>query len=104
MLSIVTLPQANEDSDVFFLYLAEDSPRTANRFLDKLEETLSLIANFPQLASVFESENIELQGMGWFPVNDFPNHLIFYIPDDSQITVVRILHKAQNIMHILIER
>ena len=102
MLPVVTLPQADKDIDSFAKYIAQDSLNSAIRFLDQVEETQSTLSEFPLIASSFESTLSELQNMRWIPVKDFPNHLIFYIPSDENITIVRVFHKAQNIGHILI--
>jgi len=101
MLPVITLPKADEDSDLFFLYIAKDNPVAAYRFLEKIEDTYKLIANSPKLAPIFENTNPKLEGMRWFPVKDFPKHLIFYIESKTQITIVRVLHKAQDISSIL---
>jgi len=101
MLSVSVLPQADNDLEQYFFYIAEDNPTVASLFLDRVEETQTLIAKFPKLGSIFKTEISELVGIRWFPVKDFPKHLIFYIEDEAQIVIVRILHKAQDISHIL---
>jgi len=101
MLPVIILPQADEDSDLFFLYIARDNSAVAYRFLGMLEETYELISSSPKIAPVFETTNLRLKDMRWFPVKGFPKHLIFYIESETQITIVRILHKAQNISKIL---
>ena len=101
MLPVITLPQADKDSDLFFLYIAKNNPAVAYRFLDIIEETHKLISSSPKLAQIFEISNPKLAGMRWFPVKNFPKHLIFYIESETQITIVRVLHKAQNISKIL---
>jgi len=101
MLPVIILPKADEDSDLFFLYIAKDNMIAAYRFLDRLEDTYKLIASSPKLAPIFESTNPELEGMRWFPVKDFPKHLIFYTESEIQVTIVRVLHKAQDISNIL---
>ncbi len=101
MLLVNVLPQADKDLDQYFLYIAEDDLVVADLFLDKVEETHTLLANFPKLGSVFKTEIPELVGIRWFPVKDFPKHLIFYIGGDAQISIVRVLHRAQDILKIL---
>lgn len=101
MLSVSVLPRADNDLEQFFFYIAEDDPSIASLFLDKIEETQTLIAQFPKLGSIFKTKIPELVGIRWFPVKDFPKHLIFYIEDGTQVVIVRILHKAQDILKIL---
>jgi len=103
MLPVITLPQADKDSDLFFLYIAKDNSSVAYYFLDMLEEIYQLISSSPKLAPVFETSNPKLKDIRWFPVKDSPKHLIIYIESETQITIVRVLHKAQNISEILKE-
>jgi len=100
MIPIVVLPQADLDIDTFFFYIAEDDLTAADQFLDRVEETQNLIANFPKIAPLFITDNSKLSGMRWFPVKDFPKHLLFYIEDEVQILVVRVFHKAQDISKV----
>ena len=97
MLPTVVLPQANADIDTFFLNIARDNIAVADQFLDRTEETLKLIAEFPKIAPCFITEHPKLLGIRWFPVKSFPKHLVFYFEDNAQITVVRMFHKAQDI-------
>ncbi len=102
MLPVITTPKADHDSDVFFLYIAQESPKFALEFLERLKETYGIISEFPLIASVFPTSNPALSEVRWIPVKKFPNHLVFYHVNDQEITVIRILHKTQDIMKILI--
>lgn len=101
MLPIVVLPQADIDIDTFFFYIAEDDLTVADQFLDRVEETQRLIANFPKIAPLFITDNPEIPSIRWFPVKDFPKHLLFYNENEIQISIVRMFHKAQDISNIL---
>lgn len=101
MLPIIVLPQADIDIDTFFFYIAKDNVTVADQFLDRVEETQNKIAYFPKIAPLFITKNPKLSGIRWFPVKDFPKHLLFYIEDETQVFIVRMLHKAQNISNAL---
>jgi len=101
MLPLITSPKARKDIKSFFHHIAKDSHVVAYRLLEKIEDTHELISSSPKLAPVFETTDPKLKGMRWFPVKDFPKHLIFYIESETQITIIRVLHKAQNISKIL---
>ncbi len=101
MLPVITSPKARKDIKSFFHHIAKDNPVIAYRLLERMEDTNELISSSPKLAPVFETSNPKLEGMRWFPVKDFPKHLIFYIESETQIFIVRVLHKAQNISKIL---
>lgn len=101
MLPVVVLPQANTDIDTFFFHIARDDIAVADQFLDRVEETLKLIAEFPKIAPRFITEHPRLSGIRWFPIKSFPKHLVFYFEENTQITVVRMFHKAQDISSVL---
>ncbi len=101
MLPVITNPQARKDIKSFFHRIAKDDLAVAYRLLDKVEDTHQLISSSPKMGLVFKTTNPKLLGMRWFPVKDFPKHLIFYIESPTKITIVRVLHKAQDISNIL---
>jgi len=101
MLPVITSPKARKDIKSFFLHIYKDDLTVAYRLLDRIESTHELISSSPKLGQVFKTTNPRLSGMRWFPVKDFPKHLIFYIESETQITIVRVLHKAQDISSIL---
>lgn len=101
MLPIITSPKARKDIKSFFHHISKDDLAVAYRLLDKIENTHELISSSPKIGQVFKNTNPKLSGMRWFPVKDFPKHLIFYIESATQITIVRVLHKAQDISNIL---
>ena len=101
MLPIITSPKARKDIKSFFHYISQDDLAVAYRLLDRIENTHELISSSPKMGQIFRTTNPKLLGMRWFPVNDFPKHLIFYIQSATKITIVRVLHKAQDISNIL---
>ena len=101
MLPVITSPKARQDIKSFFHRISKDDLTVAYRLLDRIENTHELIASFPKMGQIFKTTNPKLLGMRWFPVKDFPKHLIFYIESQTKITIVRMLHKAQDISNIL---
>ena len=102
MLPVTTSPKARKDIKSFFHYISKDDLTVAYRLLDRIENTHEFISTYPKMGPIFKTTNPKLLGMRWFPVKDFPKHLIFYIESSAQITIVRVLHKAQDISNILI--
>ena len=45
--------------------------------------------------------NAGLVGMRKWPIKDFDNHLIFYLPHPDGISVVRVLHAARDWWRVL---
>ena len=101
MLLVITSPKARKDIKSFFHHISKDDLAVAYRLLDKIENTHELISNSPKMGQTFETTSPRLLGMRWFPVKDFPKHLVFYIESSTKITIVRVLHKAQDISNIL---
>ena len=87
------LPTARSDLIDIWQYIADDSPEDADRFLDTLEEKMSLLGDNPEMGKRRE----ELaEGLRGFPVG---NYMIYYRPHGEKegIVVVRVLNATQNI-------
>ena len=78
-------------------YIAADNPAAARRFRDELYNKLALLAENSSIGS----ERPDLaQDVRYLP---FGNYLIFYLPEDDGITVVRVLHGARRLVPALID-
>ncbi len=98
---IVIMPKASQDLDDCFAYISQDNPKIALQFFDLTRLTIAQIARMPGIGSVFESNNIRLQGLRKWAVKDFRKYLIFYIDRDEVVEIVRILHATRDINSIL---
>ena len=85
MPQVLRRPEAESDLEEIWSYIGQDSPNAADRFIDLIEAgCLSLTQNplmgriRPELAA----------GLRSFPV---PNYVIFYMPLEDGIEVVRVL-------------
>ncbi len=89
--------QARRDLVECFVYLAENaSINVADRFLQSAEESFNdLVAN-PFIGSPLTLRNPKLAGMRKWRVRDFNNILIFYMPVHDGVSIVRVLHAAQD--------
>ena len=83
-------PQAEIDLENIWLYIAQDSPNNADRFLDLIQEKCELIADFPSLG---ESCAELINGLRSFPVG---NYLIFYFPLENGVNIVRVMHGSRD--------
>ena len=79
------------------MYIGQDAPEAALRFLDAVEATLRLLAENPELGPAREFERSELAGLRFFPVKGFDKHLIFYRLVPHGIEVLRVLHGARDL-------
>jgi len=86
---------ARADLDDIWLYIAQDKPEAADRFIR------AILSRFPTLASMphVGRQREELApGLRSFPVG---NYIIFYRPLEHGIEVVRLLHGARDLPPLL---
>jgi toxin ParE1/3/4 len=91
MAKLAIRPQALSDLDDIFDYIAEDSLNRAAGFIKKLYEQMGKVADNP---SIGRRRDRLLPGLRSFP---YGNYLIFYIPIDNGVDVVRVLNGARDI-------
>lgn len=90
-------PQALSDVEESAVYIGLDSPAMALRFIEAVEETLRFLVKNPEIGPARTFSRHELVGLRMFPVKGFDKHLIFYLPTEDGIEVVRILHGARDL-------
>ena len=98
---VIILSRAEFDEAEIYDYLAERSAAAAQRFIDKVDDTLQRISSTPTPGIAFHSENPKLAGLRWTKVRDFPKHLIFFRLSGDLIEVARILHGARDLATVL---
>jgi len=91
MLRILKRPAAEKDLDEIWLYIAQDNPGNADNLLDEIEETSRKLARFTNMGR----NRDELHpGLRSFPVGKY---LIFYLPINGGLEIVRVLHGMRDI-------
>ncbi len=83
---------AEADLDAIWLYIANDSPLSADRFLERLVTTLTTTLSTLPLAGRTRDE-FEA-GLRSFPVE---NYIAFYRVRKSTVEIVRIIHGARDL-------
>jgi toxin ParE1/3/4 len=85
-----------------FAYLAERSLKAADHFFEEAEGTLRELADNPYTGGIYLTENARLSRLRCLRVSRrFGKYLIFYLPLEDGIDVVRVLHGAQSVDAIL---
>lgn len=84
-------PQVQLDLADIWDYIADDSVQSADRLLDQIAAKLGLLAENPLLGRAREELMPRLRS---FPMG---HYVIFYMPQDDGIEVVRVLHGARDI-------
>ncbi len=89
MSRIVRSKLARADLRDAWLYIAQDSIDAADRFLERIDRTVRMIAEHPEIG---ESQDELKQGLRRHVMG---NHLIFYEPIFGGVRIVRVLHGAR---------
>lgn len=100
---LILRPRADLDVDHHFEYLAiEGDIATARQFLRNLRKTVGALRKHPEMGSPRVFADARLAGLRMWPVQGFRRHLVFYIPRQEAIEVLRVLHGARDLESLLI--
>lgn len=91
MARITRRPLAAEDVVDIWGHVAEDSVEQADRWVDELDAKFELLSTQPLIG---RTRNEIAANLRSFP---FGRYLIFYVPAEDGIDVVRVLHSARDI-------
>jgi toxin ParE1/3/4 len=81
---------ASSDLEEIWLFIAQDDPDAANRFIRTIVSRFPTLASMPHLGRHREELAARLRS---FPVG---NYVIFYRPIDGGVEVIRVLHGARD--------
>ncbi len=76
--------------------IEKDNPDAALRFLDAFERACAQLAEQPEMAPRYESENPRLADVRRWVIPDFPGYLIFYHYDGTQISILHLFSAKQD--------
>ena len=95
---IIIAEQADADLRGLYEYIAFEllSPDNAAGQLDRLEESIIALEEFPEKFRSYEKEPWHSRGMRVMPVDNF---LVFYIPDKEAgtVTVIRVMFAGRDV-------
>lgn len=99
--SIEILPQFREELARILDYFIHSyySPRTANKFYDKVQSTISKLDLFPEgYAKIYGSNRVQSRNLRKIPVD---NYIIIYEVDnyDCKVSVLHIFNGSQNYLY-----
>ncbi len=97
MATVHTHTVAKRDLVEHFVYLAEHAGmETAERFLIQVDATLADLATYPSLGTELILFHAELAGMRKWPVKNFEKFLVLYLVRGGCVSIIRVLHAAQD--------
>ena len=73
-------------------YIAEEDEEVAQAFLDACDTTFQFLTANRYVGSVRQFESAKLSSMRMWRVKGFEKYLIFYIPFESRIRILHVLH------------
>jgi len=87
---ILKRPEAQNDLDEIWWFIAQDSPDNADKLLDRIQDSCLTLADFPKMGvSRNEIKNsLRSQTIG--------NYLIFYFPLEDGIDIIRVIHGSRD--------
>ena len=91
MSQVTRRPLAEADILEIWDYIADDSLTAADRWVDHLDEQFRVLATQPSMGRARDELAPDVRS---FP---FGRYVIFYMPLDDGIDVVRVLHGARDI-------
>lgn len=77
-------------------YIAEAGPSVALDFIDAIENASRKIGDQPGAGSPRYAHELDIPGLRFWAAGKFP-HLIFYVENEREVDVWRVLHGARDI-------
>ena len=105
MISAITQrPRARLDLLDQFVYFGEQAGvELAERYFAAVDETCLQLLKHPRSGPLYDCRIARLDGLRRVPVKGFENYLVFYLPNENGIDVIRVLHGARDIDSLFAE-
>ena len=92
------LPASQDDLLSILDFIAQDNPRRALKFIEKLDDRISLLENNPHLGRVPRHPKLRDDG---YRVLVVESYLVFYIIRGRTIEVHRVVHGSRNLDQLI---
>jgi toxin ParE1/3/4 len=93
-------PVAVDDMDEIFSYISQDNIAAAEMMLEKINEKMANLAEFPNIGSVLSDEEYTIIKGGYRFIVVHP-YLVFYRIIDNAVIIHRILHGRRDYLREL---
>jgi len=95
-------PLAKADIFDIWLYIAEDSEKTADRVEQAIYDACAFVAEAPLRGH--SRSDLTSRSLRFWTLTRYPNYSIVYRPDTTPLQVVAVLHGKRNVRRILKHR
>ncbi|HEX3043703.1 MAG TPA: type II toxin-antitoxin system RelE/ParE family toxin [Bacillota bacterium] len=95
-------PIAIDDMDEIFSYISQDNITAAEKMLDKINDRITKLAEFPNLGSVLSDEEYTIIKGGYRFIVIHP-YLVFYRIIENTVVIHRILHGRRDYLRELFD-
>lgn len=92
----VVRSEAEADVDDIAATIARENLSAGIRFYDAVEATFDLLARFPNVGTRRIAVDPSLAKLRSYGVLGFRNYLVFFVPLEDGIDVVRVMHGARD--------
>jgi len=82
--------RATADLDEIWLYIAQNNPDAADKFIGELTSRFPKLASMPKMARLREELSPGLRSL---PVG---RYIVFYRQNEDGVEIIRVLHGARN--------
>jgi len=79
----------------------QDKPDLANRFVEAVENTVGKILRAPNGGAPRHLSNQALANLRSWPVQGFQDIRVYYLAEQHEVRVIRVLHGKRDIQRIL---
>lgn len=88
-------PEALDDLENIWTFIALHNPEAANRVIDAAYRSFGILSQHPELGRVrrIAQGKHEIRS---FVISDFQNYLVYYQPAPGGINVLHVLHDARD--------
>jgi len=83
------------------LRIAEQNPDAADHFLTAAEQSFEILKRHPRIGRL---RSFSVTGVRSWVIPDFQNYLIFYLPTETELQILAVLHGARDLASALAPR
>jgi toxin ParE1/3/4 len=81
--------------------IAPHNPQAALNLIDAARRAFALIGKHPAIGRL---RTFSQPGVRSWPIKEYPNYLIFYLPRQQSVEIIAVIHGAMNVQRIVEDR